>query len=101
MGLLVPIGHVTATRTHVPLVIAAVGNNLWLGQVGNRGHPFAEIGSIRPWTNHGFASLVRMLGPKLYDTCSSKAIIKPGKDAIVSTLAGFSFAIHLPQGYSP
>jgi len=25
-----------------------------------------------------------MLGPKLYDTCSSKAIIKPGKDAIVS-----------------
>src|SRR5437016_2704163 len=59
MGLLVPIGHMTATRTHVPLVIAAVGNNLWLGQVGNRGHPFAEIGSIRTWTKHSFASLVR------------------------------------------
>ena len=27
-----------------------------------------------------------MLGPKLYDTCSSKAIIKPGKDAIVSKI---------------
>src|SRR2546428_7230725 len=43
-----------------------------------------RIGSIGTRTTHGFAFLVRMLGPKLYDTCSSKAIIKPGKDAIVS-----------------
>src|SRR5499427_977292 len=35
MRLLVPIGHMTTTRTHVPLVITAVGNNLWLGQVGS------------------------------------------------------------------
>src|SRR5216683_3831306 len=28
LGLLVPIGHMTTTRTHVPLVIAAVGNKL-------------------------------------------------------------------------
>src|SRR5712692_3417436 len=84
MGLLVPIGYVTTTRTRVPLVIAAVGNNLWLGQVGNRGNPFAGIGSIRTRTKHGFALLVPMWGPKVYDTGSSGAIPKPGKDAIVS-----------------
>src|SRR5882724_8315912 len=59
LGLLVPIGHMTTTRTHVPLVIAAVGNNLWLGQVGNRGDPFGGIGSIRTRTEHCFASLCK------------------------------------------
>ena len=84
LGLLVPIGHMTTTRTRVPLVIAARGDNLWLGQVGNGGHPFAGIGSIRTRTTHGFALLVPMLGPKLYNKGSSGAIPKPGKDAIVS-----------------
>src|SRR5438132_12122543 len=74
----------TTTRTHIPLVIAAVGNNLWLGQVGSGGHPFAGIGSIRTRTEHGFVLLVRMLGPELYDKCPSGTIPKPGKDAIVS-----------------
>src|SRR6266511_243971 len=87
LGLLVPIGYVTTTRTHVPLVIAAVGNHLWRGQVGNRGNPFAGIGSIRTWTEHGFILLVPMSGPKLYAKGSSGAIPKPGKDAIVSTKA--------------
>src|SRR6266478_1023450 len=84
MGLLVSIGYMTTTRTHVPFVIAAVGNHLWLGQVGSGGHPFAGIGSIRTRTAHGFVLLVRMLGPALYDKCPSGTIPKPGKDAIVS-----------------
>src|SRR2546421_2391345 len=63
MSLLVPIGHMTTTRTHVPLVITAVGNNLWLGQVGSGSNSFAGIGSIRPRSEHGFILLVRMLGP--------------------------------------
>ena len=68
MGLLVSIGHMTTTRTRVPLVIAAVGHNLWLGQVGNGANPFAGIGSIRTRTKQRFAFLVHMLEPKLYDT---------------------------------
>src|SRR2546426_4833838 len=84
MGLLVSIGHVTTTRTRVPYVVATIGNHLWLGQVGNRGHPFAGIGSIRTRTKHGFALLVLMLEPQGYDKGSSGAILKPGKDAIVS-----------------
>src|SRR5438445_4506652 len=76
----------TTTRTHIPLVIAAVGNNLWLGQVGSGGNPFSGIGSIRTRTEHGFVLLVRMLGPELYDKCPSGTIPKPGKDAIVSVL---------------
>src|SRR6266581_4471092 len=88
LGLLVPIGHVTTTWTHVPLVIAAVGNDLWLEQVGNRGDPFSGIGSIRTRTKHGFALLVPMLGPQEYAKGSSGAILKPGKDAIVSPLRG-------------
>jgi hypothetical protein len=59
-------------------------NHLWLGQVGNRGHPFSGIGSIRTRTKHGFALLVLMLEPQGYDKGSSGAILKPGKDAIVS-----------------
>ena len=57
-GLLVSIGHVTTTRTRIPYVVATLGNHLWLGQVGNRGHPFAGIRSIRTWTKHGVALLV-------------------------------------------
>src|SRR6266702_4377787 len=89
MGLLVSIGHMTTTRTRVPFVIAAVGNNLWLGQVGSGGNPFAGIGSIRTRTEHGFVLLVRMLGPELYDKCPSGTIQKPGKDAIVSGFPTF------------
>src|SRR5712691_5676021 len=66
-GLLVSIGHMTTTRTRVPYVVATIGNNLWLGQVGNRGNPFTGIGSIRTRTKHGFALLVPMLEPKGYD----------------------------------
>ena len=84
LGLRVPRGHVTTTRTRVPRVRAAGGNPLGLGQVGHRGHPCAGIGSRRPWTTPGFALLVPMLGPKLSDQGSSGAIPKPGKDAIVS-----------------
>src|SRR5439155_9134634 len=85
LRLLVPISHITTTRTRVPFVIAAVGNKLWLGQVGSGGNPFAEIGSIRTRTKHGFVLLVRMLGLALYDKCPSGAIPKPDKDAIVSS----------------
>src|SRR6266478_4782538 len=87
MGLLVSIGHVTTTRTRVPYVVATIGNHLWLGQVGNRGHPFSGIGSLRTRTKHGFALLVLMLEPQGYDKGSSGAILKPGKDAIVSAVA--------------
>src|SRR6266849_8008001 len=86
MRLLVPISHMTTTRTHVPLVIAVVGNHLRLGQVSNRGDPFGGIGSIRTRTKHSFALLVPMLELKGYEKGFSGAISKPGKDAIVSKL---------------
>jgi hypothetical protein len=35
-----------------------------------------------------------MLEPKLYDTGSSKTIIKPGKDAIVSEIIGEKKDMH-------
>ena len=57
-GLLVAIGHMTTTRTHVPYVVATLGNHLWLGQGGNRGHPFAGIGSIRTRTKHGSLNFI-------------------------------------------
>jgi len=60
LRLLVPLRPMTTTRTHVPLLIAAVGNNLWLGQVGNRGDPFGRIGSIGTRTEHGFVLRARM-----------------------------------------
>jgi hypothetical protein len=91
LGLLVSIGHRTTTRTRVPFVMAAVGNHLWLGQVGSGGHPFAGIGSIRTRTDPGFVLLVRLLGPALDDTCPSGTIPKPGKDAIVSQILGLTF----------
>src|SRR4029434_6967524 len=62
-GLLVSIGHVPTRRTRDSYVVATIGNNLWLGQVGNRGHPFAGIGSRRPRTEHGIVLLARLLGP--------------------------------------
>jgi hypothetical protein len=82
--LLVPIGLVTTTRTRLSRVGATGRDDLWLGQVSNRGDPFGGIGSIRPWTEHGFVLRARMLGPELYDKCPLGAIPKPGKDAIVS-----------------
>src|SRR5499433_2602134 len=90
MRLLVTIGHMPTTRTHVPLVITAVGNNLWLGQVGSGSNAFAGIGSIRTRTEHGCVLLARILGPAFYDTCPTGAIPKPGKDAIVSIIAQFA-----------
>src|SRR4029434_2376358 len=66
MGLLVLHGYTHTTRTHVPLVITAVGNHLWLGQVGSGSNAFAGIGSIRTRTAHGFIPLVRMSAHKLY-----------------------------------
>src|SRR4029450_11100068 len=82
--LLVPIGLVTTTRTRLSRVGATGRDDLWLGQVSNRGDPFSGIGSIRTWTERGFVLRARMLGPELYDKCPLGAIPKPGKDAIVS-----------------
>ena len=93
MGLLVSVGHVTTSRTRVPYGVATIGNNLWLGQVGNRGHPFAGIGSIRPWTEHSCVLRARMLGPQLYDRDLSRAIPKPGNDAIDPIYARISLSL--------
>jgi hypothetical protein len=68
LGLLVPRGRVTTAWTQVPLVVAALGDDLWRWQVCHRGHPFSRIGSIGTRTKHRFAFLARMLEPKLYDT---------------------------------
>jgi hypothetical protein len=84
LKLLVPIGGVTAAWTGLPLVSATIGDDLWRWQVGYRGHPFARIGSIRTWTEHGCGLLARIVGSALYDKCPTGAIPKPGKDAIVS-----------------
>jgi hypothetical protein len=84
LKLLVPIGGVTTAWTGLPLVIATIGDDLWRGQVGNRGNPFGGIGSIRTRTEHGCVLLARMLGLVLYDKGPTGAIPKPGKDAIVS-----------------
>ena len=84
MGLLVTRGRVVTTRTRLPLVGAIIKDDLWLGQGGNHGNPFAGIGSRHTRTSHCLALLVRMLGPELYDKSPLGAIPKPGKDAIVS-----------------
>src|SRR5437763_5996074 len=60
LGLLVPIGRVTTAWTPLPLVIATTGDELWRGQVCNRGHPFGGIRPISTWTKHHFAFLVRI-----------------------------------------
>src|SRR6266446_7039864 len=93
LKLLGPIGCVTTAWTWLPLVIATRGDEFWRWQVGNRGHPFGGIGSIRTRTEHGCALLARMLGPALYDKCSTGAIPKPGKDAIVSYNAPFTTCV--------
>src|SRR5215467_1720251 len=90
LKLLVPIGGVTTAGTWLPLVIATIGDDLWRGQVCNRGNPFGGIGSIRTRTEHGCVLLARMLGLVLYDKSPTGAIPKPGKDAIVSDSIGFS-----------
>src|SRR2546423_11923741 len=63
LGLLVPIGRVTTAWTPLPLVIATTGDELWRGQVCNRGNPFGGIRPISTWTKHHFAFLVRMWNP--------------------------------------
>jgi hypothetical protein len=47
LGLLVPIGGVPTVSTGLPLVIAAIGDDLWWWQICNRGNSFGGIGSIR------------------------------------------------------
>src|SRR5919197_1306443 len=65
--LLVSIGLMPTTRTRLTRVGATGRDDLWWGQVGNRGYPFGGIGSIRAWTAHGCVLRARMLGPQLYD----------------------------------
>src|SRR5262249_25942510 len=93
LELLVPIGLVTTPRTGLARIGATGRDELWRWQVGNCGHAFGGIGSIRPRTEHGCVLRDHMLGPELYDRCPSEAIPKPGKDAIVSMkvlfVAGF------------
>src|SRR5262249_55147608 len=84
LRLFVPISRMTTTRTYVPYVVATIGNQLWLGQVGNRGDPFGGIGSIRTRPEHGFGLFAQRFGPKLYDNGPAAAIPKPGIFAIVS-----------------
>src|SRR5438309_4924112 len=81
---LVSIDLVPTTRTGLALVGTTGRDDLRRWQVGNRGHPFGGIGSIRPRTEHGFVLPARMLGPALYDKYPTGAIPKPGTDAIVS-----------------
>src|SRR5882672_7020949 len=81
-GLLIPVSLVRATWTGLSLIGAAVWDDLWQWQVGNRGNPFGGIGSIRTRTEHGCVLPAQIWGSELYDKCPSGAIPKPGKDAI-------------------
>src|SRR5881296_354251 len=67
MGLLVPIGRVTTTRTRLTRVVATVQDDLGLRQVCKRCHTFGRVGAIRTWTEHRVALLAQRLGPELYD----------------------------------
>src|SRR5215467_10090999 len=67
MRLLVPIGRVTTTRARLPDVVATVGDDLGLGQVGGCGDPGAWIGAVLTWTVHRVALLAQRFGPELYD----------------------------------
>src|SRR6185503_13842471 len=67
LGLLVAIGLVPTTRTRLPEVVATVGDDLGLGQVGGCGDPRAWVGSILTWTEHRVALLAQRFGPELYD----------------------------------
>src|SRR5215813_12051271 len=51
--LLVSIGLVPTPRTRLACVGATGRDDLWWGQVGNRGNPFGGIGSIHTRTDHG------------------------------------------------
>src|SRR5215831_5474971 len=51
--LLVSIGLVPTPRTRLARVGVTGRDDLWWGQVGNRGHPFGGIGSIHTRTDHG------------------------------------------------
>src|SRR5215471_3679868 len=75
--LLVPIGLVTTPRTRLARVGATGRDDLGRWQVGDRGHPFGGIGSIRPRTKHGCVLRARMWRPALYDKCPSGAIPIP------------------------
>ena len=66
MKLLVPIGRVTTTRTRVPYVVAAVGDDRGLGQVCGCGYPGAGVGSVLTWTEHRIVLLAQRFGPALY-----------------------------------
>src|SRR5215831_12423197 len=66
MRLLVPIGRVTTTRARLPEVVATVGDDLGLWQVGGCGDPGAWVGSVLTWTVHRVALLAQRFGPELY-----------------------------------
>src|SRR5262249_47569223 len=51
--LLVSIGLVPTPRTRLACVGATGRDDLWWGQVGNRGNSFGGIGSIHTRTDHG------------------------------------------------
>src|SRR5262252_9721596 len=51
--LFVSIGLVSTPRTRLARVGATGRDDLWWGQVCNRGHPFGGIGSIHTRTDHG------------------------------------------------
>jgi len=65
MRLLVPIGRVPTTRARLSEVIAAVGDNLGLGQVFGGCDPGAGVGSVLTWTEHRIALLAQRFGPDL------------------------------------
>ena len=67
MGLLVPIGRVTTTRTRVPYVVATIRDDLGLWQVFGCCDPGAWVGSVLTWTEHRVALLAQRFGPELYD----------------------------------
>src|SRR5262249_59392940 len=67
LGLLVRIGRVTTTRARLPEVVATVGDDLGLWQVGGCGDPGAWVGAVLTWTEHRVALLAQRCGPELYD----------------------------------
>src|SRR5215813_9922089 len=90
LGLLVPRGLGTTTRTGLARGGAPSRDELWRGPVCTRGPPFGGSGSIRPRTAQGGVLRARLLRPALYDQCPSGAIPKPGNNAIVSENGPFS-----------
>src|SRR5215470_10514202 len=66
LRLLVPIGRVTTTWARLPEVVATVGDDLGLGQIGGGGDPGAGVGTVLTWTVHRVALLAQRFGPALY-----------------------------------